>query len=134
MPNPATVRERRLRKSKAQLVDELESFERRAAEAQALLTDAIETISEGFVLYDADDRLVICNSNYRALYAGLDLTIEPGTTYQEIIRETAESGVIVAAQGRVDEWLEERDHALGDRLVGLGRGVGNRRRALSGFV
>ncbi len=31
MPNPATVRERRLRKTKAQLIDELESFERRVA-------------------------------------------------------------------------------------------------------
>ena len=87
---------------------QLEKSNAEVARAQTQLTEAIEAISEGFVLYDADDRLVICNSNYRALYAGLDLTIEPGTTYHEIIRETAESGVIVAAQGRVDEWLEER--------------------------
>ncbi len=31
MPNPVIVRERRRRKSKAQLIDELESFERRVA-------------------------------------------------------------------------------------------------------
>src|SRR5262249_59395460 len=31
------------------------------------LTDAIESISEGFSLYDADDRLVVCNSNYSGL-------------------------------------------------------------------
>ncbi len=31
MPNPATVREQCLRKTKAQLIDELESFERRVA-------------------------------------------------------------------------------------------------------
>jgi hypothetical protein len=31
------------------------------------LTDAIESISEGFSLYDADDRLVICISAYREL-------------------------------------------------------------------
>ncbi len=35
MPNPATVRERRLRKSTAQLIDELESFERRVAAIDA---------------------------------------------------------------------------------------------------
>ena len=80
----------------------------RVAKARVQLTEAIEAITEGFVLFDEDDHLVICNSNYRALYAGLDLTIQPGTSYQEIIRETAESGVIVAAQGHVDEWLAER--------------------------
>src|SRR5215831_13538949 len=42
------------------------------------LTDAIESISEGFSLYDADDRLVICNSAYRQLlYPGLG-TPPPG--------------------------------------------------------
>ncbi len=75
MPNPATVRERRLRKTKAQLIDELESFERRAAEAQALLTDAIENISEGFVLYDADGRLVLCNSTYKDFYDYADAEV-----------------------------------------------------------
>ena len=30
MPNPATSRQQRLRKTKAQLIDELESLERRA--------------------------------------------------------------------------------------------------------
>ena len=87
---------------------QLKKSNERVAKARVQLTEAIEAISEGFVLFDADDRLVICNSNYRALYVGLDLTIEPGTSYHEIIRETAESGVIVAAQGRVDEWLDER--------------------------
>jgi len=31
------------------------------------LTDAIESISEGFSLYDAEDRLIVCNSAYREL-------------------------------------------------------------------
>ena len=35
MPNPATVREQRLRMTKVQLIDELESFERRVAACPA---------------------------------------------------------------------------------------------------
>jgi hypothetical protein len=31
MPNPATLRERRLRKTKAQLIDEMDTLEQRAA-------------------------------------------------------------------------------------------------------
>jgi len=35
MPNPATVREQRLRKTKAQLIDEIDTFEQRAAAIEA---------------------------------------------------------------------------------------------------
>ncbi len=35
MPNPATLRERRLRKTKAQLIDEIDTLERRAAVMEA---------------------------------------------------------------------------------------------------
>ena len=87
--------------------------ERRRAEeglkrAQTRLLDSIEAISEGFALYGADDRLVICNSKYRDMYAGVDVTIVPGTSYEEIIRAAAESGVIAAALEHTEHWLAER--------------------------
>ena len=45
---------------------------REVAEARQRLIDAIESISEGFALYDADDQLVLCNSRYREiLYPGI---------------------------------------------------------------
>ena len=34
----------------------------------ARLHDAIEAISEAFVLWDADNRLVMCNSKYKQFY------------------------------------------------------------------
>ena len=33
------------------------------------LRDAVEAISEAFVLWDADNRLVLCNSKFRRLHA-----------------------------------------------------------------
>ena len=72
------------------------------------LTDAIESISEGFSLYDADDRLVVCNSNYSdLLWRGLAAPA-PGTPYETIIRAAAERGLIEDAKGRIDEWVAER--------------------------
>ena len=51
------------------------------ASARQRLIDAIESISEGFAFYDADDRLQLCNTRYRELlYAGTDIEIEPGTS------------------------------------------------------
>ncbi len=42
----------------------LDVSSRRARESEQRLIDAIESISECFSLYDADDRLVLCNSKY----------------------------------------------------------------------
>ena len=73
------------------------------------LVDAIETISEGFACYDAEDRLVISNSCYRnLLYSGTDFTPTSGMTFESIIRRAAEHGAIKDAEGRVEDWIAER--------------------------
>ena len=73
------------------------------------LSEAIESISEGFVCYDGEDRLVICNSCYRdLLYPGLDIDLTVGTAFESIVRRAAECGYVTDALGRVDEWVAER--------------------------
>ena len=82
---------------------------REISEARRRLTDAIESVSEGFALYDADDRLVLCNSRYRdLLYPGIEDVVAPGTSFESIIRRAASHGLISDADGRVDAWLAER--------------------------
>jgi diguanylate cyclase (GGDEF)-like protein len=46
----------------------------------------IESLSEGFLLFDADDRLVIKNSHFVNLYPGLSDIAVPGASYQDIVR------------------------------------------------
>ncbi len=73
------------------------------------LGEAIESISEGFVCYDGEDQLVICNSCYRnLLYPGLDIDLSAGTTFESIIRRAAERGYVKDAEGRIEEWIAER--------------------------
>ncbi|MGI9535627.1 MAG: PAS-domain containing protein, partial [Desulfocapsaceae bacterium] len=77
--------------------------------ARRRLVDAIENSSEGFVFFDPEDKLVICNSRYKQLlYPDTDIQIEPGTSFESIIRTAAEYGHIAEAVGRVDEWMTER--------------------------
>ena len=77
--------------------------------ARRRLVDAIENSSEGFAFFDPDDRLVLCNTRYKELlYPGLDIDIEPGTTFEAIIRKAVVSGHIIEAQGRHEEWVAER--------------------------
>ncbi|KAJ57392.1 histidine kinase [Actibacterium mucosum KCTC 23349] len=69
---------------------------------------AIEAVPDGFVLYDRDDRLVMCNERYREIYATSAAAMTPGTTFEEILRYGAERGQYRDAVGRVEEWLVER--------------------------
>jgi PAS domain S-box-containing protein len=72
------------------------------------LTDALESIQEGFALFDTEDRLVIHNSRYRELYPGVaDLGVT-GTPFQVILRSAAERGLMSDAAGRIDDWIESR--------------------------
>jgi signal transduction histidine kinase/DNA-binding response OmpR family regulator len=72
------------------------------------LTEAIENINEGFVLYDSEDRLLICNRNYRDYYKVSGDIIRPGMSFEAILREGAARGQYSDAEGRVDEWIAER--------------------------
>ncbi|MCD0416488.1 PAS-domain containing protein [Rubrivivax sp. JA1024] len=86
---------------------------RRAVKAEALhnaslLRNAIETIDEAFVLYDPDDRLVICNDKYRALFARPGMELLTGVRYEDILRAGVRGGQYPAAQGREDEWVAQR--------------------------
>jgi class 3 adenylate cyclase/PAS domain-containing protein len=77
--------------------------------ARQRLIDAIENSSEGFAFFDPDDRLVLCNTRYKELlYPNTDIDIEPGMTFETIIRGAAENGHIVDAEGRIDEWVADR--------------------------
>ncbi len=49
-------------------VTEQKSLVERTVAADMRLRDAIETIPEAFVLWDADNRLVLCNSNFQELH------------------------------------------------------------------
>ena len=104
-----------------------ESNLREISEVRRRLTDAIESISEGFALYDAEDRLVMCNSRYRdLLYPGIEDVVAPGTPFESIVRRAAECGLIRDAEGHVETWLAERmaDHnnPSGPRLQRRGDG------------
>ena len=82
--------------------------EARAAESHALLVDAIESLSEGFALIDPDDRLMMTNKQFLKYYQSLSHLYVPGTSYEDITRGVAASGLAPEAQGREDDWVRER--------------------------
>jgi two-component system, cell cycle sensor histidine kinase PleC len=53
--------------------------------ADIRLRDAIETISEAFVVWDADNRLVMCNSKFQSLHSLPDESVVQGTEYDAVV-------------------------------------------------
>jgi PAS domain S-box-containing protein len=85
---------------------ELSEAHDKAAQAQTRLTDALGSISEGFVLFDADDRMVLCNSRYRELYPGLADLMRPGMEFAHLLKSAVERGIL--ADAGAQEWVEQR--------------------------
>jgi signal transduction histidine kinase len=92
------------------LTNETEAIvaEHRATRADRLLRDAVDSISEGFVIFDADDRLVMCNEAYRQMYPEIADLIEPGASFAEILSAGVARGQFADAEGREEEWLAAR--------------------------
>jgi two-component system, cell cycle sensor histidine kinase PleC len=66
-------------------ITEQKSLVERTAAADLRLRDAIETIPEAFVLWDAENRLVLCNSNFQELHDLLDENVAVGTPYEAVV-------------------------------------------------
>ena len=85
----------------------------KAAQDEALrssnvLMGSIEAIDEAFVLYDPQDRLLLCNQKYREVYPEMAHLMVPGVRFEDLVRHGAERGDYIDAIGRVDAWVAER--------------------------
>jgi diguanylate cyclase (GGDEF)-like protein len=83
-------------------------LDRRIERAETLLRDAVESFSDGFVIYDQEDRFVMCNRAYRNMYAESADLLVPGARFEEVAWQGLRAGKYPDARGREAEWLAER--------------------------
>ncbi|HLY88923.1 MAG TPA: ATP-binding protein, partial [Acetobacteraceae bacterium] len=103
----ATLAMRKIRDVRREMAAR-ELADQRADAAAALLEDAVESISEGFVLFDADDRLVLCNRRYHELYPRCAKGIVVGAKFEDLLRDGLAVSQYADAAGREEAWLAER--------------------------
>ncbi len=71
------------------------------------LANAIESLSEYFVLWGKDDRLVLCNEKFRELNAEIVAFTTSGTRLEDYFRAGIAKGLYPESEGREEEWLAE---------------------------
>ncbi len=74
-------------------VTEQHRLAQRYAEADQRLADAIECTSEAFVLWDKNDRLVMCNAHFQHVYGLPDSILVPGTE-RAVVQAAAQRPII----------------------------------------
>lgn len=92
----------------AQIEEDLQKSEQESTRLRQQLLDAIESLTEGFAIYDAEDRLVMCNSKYIEIYQESADLLVPGQRFEDHIRISAYRGQVADAVGREEEWVQER--------------------------
>ena len=73
-------------------ITEQKTLVEKTVEADLRLRDAIETIPEAFVLWDANNRLVLCNSNFQALHNLPDEAVQGRDALRRRRRRRAQAG------------------------------------------
>jgi signal transduction histidine kinase len=96
-----------------------EGVEAELRQSVRVLRGAIDALEEAFVLYDADDRLVLCNQKYLDTYRSSAEAIVPGARFEDILRHGLRKGQYPAARGCEEAWLAERlaQHRSGGATV-----------------
>jgi signal transduction histidine kinase len=79
-----------------------------AAAAQQRLRESIESLAGGFALFDANEKLVLCNRRYGDLYAGVRDMLIPGMRFEELITAAARSGNFPEANDNADLWVSKQ--------------------------
>jgi PAS domain S-box-containing protein len=82
-------------------------------EARTRLSAALESISQGFALFDAEDRLVMCNSPYRRFFTQaadpeVSAMIVPGMRFEDYVRKAYEKGMYPDAGSDIDTYVRSR--------------------------
>ncbi|MCA8881258.1 MAG: response regulator [Rhodobacteraceae bacterium] len=95
---------RRLAHSQA----ERRRLEAEAQEQRRTILTAIETIPDGFALFDAEGRLVLANDRYHRMFQAIRDLIVPGTSFETLLRAQIDRHLVDLGAISVDVWLAER--------------------------
>ena len=92
--------------------------------SQEMLADAIDGLPEAIAIYDAEDRMVLCNRKYAQAQTALDDPAQlVGKTFAELVRLSVAKGEAIEPEyaGDIEAWITERTRRRKDEAGGAGR-------------
>ena len=120
--------------------DELRLAKDAAEASDALLMDALDNMSEGIVIYDKQNRLVLCNRRFKEFYQYSDDEAAPGTLFEDLISFDLEKGIIAddTGESHIGRRVAQREAEGGSLQIQLSDGrwlqIRDRRTSTGGTV
>lgn len=87
---------------------EIEAAHTDADAARARLRDAIESLGDGFALFDAEDRLVLCNTAFLDIWPEFREIVDERPSFGEMVDLLAGHGSTVGSLVAPERWKQER--------------------------
>jgi len=79
-----------------------------SSKAEGRLRAAVEAISDGFAIYDENDRLLIANEAFTKLHEGVEDAVGPGASFEDLLRATLARRLIDIGDEEPQGWLERQ--------------------------
>lgn len=76
--------------------------------AHDMLQTALESTGSAIALFDADDRLLTFNENYRGMARGAEDILRPGVTFEALLRAALAAGFVPFAGDDPEGWIRAR--------------------------
>lgn len=83
-------------------------------EAGETLEDAIESLPDGFALWDADDRLILCNTRFKEYNRLSADVLEPGVLWRDFMCTAARRGQYPEIGADIDDWVAQLRRELNE--------------------
>jgi PAS domain S-box-containing protein len=90
------------------LLISMRSAFRLAADSDRRFREAVQTLGEGFALYDDEDRLVVFNDAYLKLHPATRDIIKVGMKFEDFVKATVKSRTIESSSGNEEEYIRTR--------------------------
>ena len=99
-----------LKGQNSRFLTDLDRAHTAAVMAERRLWDSVNTIRDGFAVYDSSLHMVAANRSYLAVFAGLG--VGPGTAYADMLRIAVDAGIVALGDTPRDVWLEDMTSRL----------------------
>ncbi|MBJ7221042.1 MULTISPECIES: response regulator [unclassified Brenneria] len=80
----------------------------RVETSERVLRSALDALDEAFVLYDADERLVLCNDRYREIFGDRGHRIQPGISAEAVLELAVEAAITPEVHDDAEGWRRQQ--------------------------
>ncbi len=88
--------------------------------ARNRLDAAVDTMQDGFILFDADQRLVLVNRRFRALFPKMNAQVQPGASYGDVLQAGIDAGYLARKIPDPQGWIDRHAAEFSMRLRSSG--------------